>query len=94
MREDGEYDAPLGAAPNWHINSSSMLTESLKAFDGEILILESALDEVIPHSAIQAYLDACPRARHAIIPEATHKLTKPEQEERFLREILTFFSGL
>src|SRR5215470_17977274 len=32
MREDDEYDAPLEVvAPSWHIDSSAMLAESLKA---------------------------------------------------------------
>jgi uncharacterized protein len=96
MREDDQYGAPLGGVVFGHADpsSSSRLTESLKTFEGEVLILESAADEVIPHSVIQAYLGASPKAQHVIIPEATHALTKPEQKERFLREILTFFGAL
>jgi uncharacterized protein len=97
MRKDDHYDGPLvGDALFGHVDPSlaSMLTESLRAFEGEVLILESAVDEVIPHSVIQAYLGASPKAQYVIIPGATHGLTTPEQKERFLREILTFFSGL
>lgn len=95
MYGDDEYDVPLGIARSSRADSSaSMLTTSLAAFDGEVLVLESGADEVIPHAVIEFYLRTCRRARHVTIPEATHGLTRAEWEERFLQEILTFFGKL
>jgi len=95
MLDDGEYDGSLGI--DRHIRadaSASMLTASLADFGGDVLVLESGSDEVIPHGVIDVYLRACPQARHVTIPDASHALTRPEWKERFVQEILAFFREL
>ena len=95
MYGDDEYDVSLGIARHIGAESSaSMLTGSLAAFSGAVLVLESGSDEVIPHDVIDVYLRACPKARHVTIPDASHALTRPEWKERFIQEILAFFREL
>jgi len=95
MYGDDEYDVSLGIARHIGAESSaSMLTGSLAAFSGAVLVLESGSDEVIPHDVIDVYLRACPQARHVTIPDASHALTRPEWKERFIQEILAFFREL
>jgi uncharacterized protein len=95
MYGDDEYDVSLGIPRRIRAESSaSMLTGSLRAFSGDVLVLESGADEVIPHGVIDVYLRACPKARHVTIPDASHALTRPEWRERFVQEILAFFREL
>jgi uncharacterized protein len=95
MYGDDEYDVSLGIPRHIRADSSaSMLTGSLAAFSGDVLVLESGADEVIPHRVVDVYLRACPQARHVTIPDASHALTKPEWRERFVQEILAFFRKL
>jgi pimeloyl-ACP methyl ester carboxylesterase len=95
MYGDDEYDVSLGISRRISADSSaSMLTSSLAAFRGDVLVLESGSDEVIPHGVIDVYLRACPQARHVTIPDATHALTRPEWRKRFVQEILAFFRKL
>jgi len=61
---------------------------------GEVLIVESEKDEVIPKSHIAAYLGACSRAQYQVIPDATHALTNPSWDEVFITAIKNWFEGL
>jgi len=48
-------------------------------FRGDVLVLESELDSIVPHSQIQNYVDAFRNAsslKHVIIPEADHALSQ------------------
>jgi pimeloyl-ACP methyl ester carboxylesterase len=67
---------------------------ALSRFDGPVLILESELDERIPHAQILAYLDACGRAEHEVIAGATHALTEPEWDAAFVDAIIRWFRDL
>jgi uncharacterized protein len=95
MYSDDEYDLPLGVARYSRADpSASLLTTSLRTFGGDVLLLESGADEIIPHDVIEVYLRTCTQAQLVTIPEATHVLTKPEWKEQFLQEILAFFRQL
>jgi pimeloyl-ACP methyl ester carboxylesterase len=67
---------------------------SVGRFEGEILVLESGSDEVIPHATIEAYLRACPGARHEVIAGATHRLAEPAWNARFVELMLEWFTPL
>src|SRR3984893_254573 len=84
-------DFPASSSPF----TSSELRDEPEAFDslavlsrytGEVLVLESELDERIPHSQIVAYLRACRRSEHEVIPGATHALTAPVWNEAFVHD--------
>jgi pimeloyl-ACP methyl ester carboxylesterase len=92
MYTDNQYRVPLTVSRRSRAGSStSMLIETLKAFTGELLVVESGADEVIPRAVIDAYLDAFPAGRYVVIPDATHALVKQEWREFFLAQILNFF---
>jgi pimeloyl-ACP methyl ester carboxylesterase len=93
MYGDDDYRQPLGFRRKSRADvSAPMLTGSLAAFKGEMLVLESGADEVIPHEVVAAYLAACPSARHRLIAGASHRLTDPEWEKQFIQTILNFFA--
>jgi pimeloyl-ACP methyl ester carboxylesterase len=66
----------------------------LGRYTGEVLIVESEKDEVIPKPHIAAYLGTCSRAQHQVIPDATHALTNPRWDEVFVTGINNWFEGL
>jgi pimeloyl-ACP methyl ester carboxylesterase len=68
--------------------------EVLRRYAGDMLIIESERDEVIPRSTIFAYLQAFPRAQYQIIPEATHALTNPVWDDVFVKAIIRWFGQL
>ena len=95
MYGDDDYRKPLATGRKSRASvSASMLTASLAVFGGEVLILESGADEIIPPEVIAAYRKACPTAQHRIIADATHYLSDPEWEKQFLQAILSFFGEL
>jgi pimeloyl-ACP methyl ester carboxylesterase len=68
---------------------------ALSDYPGPVLVVESGADEVIPKSAIAAYLEACGgRARHEVIDGATHALTEPRWRQEFQDLIVDWFSRL
>lgn len=95
LYDDDQFDEPLRVRRRSCAgDGSTMATRNLASFDGDVLILESGADEVIPHAVIAAYLRAYPGARHVTIPGAPHKLTEPAFRQRFLDEIIEFFAGM
>ncbi len=68
--------------------------EILAQYRGDVLIIESARDEVVPTSHIAAYVRACSHAEHQVIPEATHALTNPSWDEVFVKAIVRWFGDL
>src|SRR6266849_5516812 len=68
--------------------------EILARYGGEVLIIESGQDEIIPMSHIAAYLRACSHAQHQVIPEAMHALTDPSWDEVFVKAIVRWFRDL
>lgn len=68
--------------------------EVVSHYVGEVLILESEKDDVVPASHIAAYLRACSRAKHQVIPGATHALTDPIWDKVFIGAIVNWFGAL
>jgi pimeloyl-ACP methyl ester carboxylesterase len=66
----------------------------LSRYVGEVLILESEKDDVVPSSHIAAYVRACSRAKHQVIPGATHALTDPIWDKVFVGAIVKWFGSL
>jgi pimeloyl-ACP methyl ester carboxylesterase len=92
---DDDFDTSLadratGVAPA----AAGALLRSLARFDGEVLVVESERDEVVPHATIEAYADAFPHAHATVIPEATHALTDPAWEATFVGLVLSWFREL
>jgi pimeloyl-ACP methyl ester carboxylesterase len=66
----------------------------LHRYSGEVLLVESEKDEVIPKSYIEAYLGACSFVQHKVILHAGHALTNPIWDEAFITAIKDWFEGL
>jgi pimeloyl-ACP methyl ester carboxylesterase len=67
----------------------------LRAFRGPVLIVESGRDAVIPHTTIEAYLEACGgRAQHVVMPSAGHALTEPAWKQGFIDLIVEWSKDL
>jgi uncharacterized protein len=75
---------------SYEFDSLTTLAEYL----GDILIIQSGRDEVIPESNILAYLNSSARAHLEVIPEALHALKDPAWDERFIGLIVNWFSRI
>jgi uncharacterized protein len=91
---DDDVDVPIGqlsgARPG---RPSTVAFERLHAFPGEVLVVESELDTVIPRSLIDRYTASSPRAQRAVIHGAGHAL-EPQFERTFVEIICAWFRGL
>lgn len=92
---DQDLDTPIGTRRGTReTQHSSAALESLSRFDGDVLIVESGRDEVIPPDTIEAYRSACKRGSHVSIPDAAHALDEPAWRSTFMEFILSWFAEL
>ena len=90
---DDDFDTPVEArAARWGGGPSRAL-EQLARYDGPVLVVESALDEVIDAATIEAYRAACRRGSHEVIPDAGHALAGPARAA-FRELIVSWFAAL
>ncbi len=63
-----------------HTPEGSKTLADVQAFDGNILIIESEHDEVIPHQMVENFLAAAPKERtdHAVMAGTSHALKDPK----------------
>lgn len=69
------------------------------AFEGDVLVIESENDQIVPHAAVTSYVDACVHASsmtYRVIKDADHGLTDEEHQRAYsslllnwLREMVT-----
>jgi uncharacterized protein len=89
---DEWLDRPLAARRSHVTPAASAALDAVGAFEGDVLVLESERDEVIPHAAVEAYVAA--GAQHAVIAGATHRLSDPAWEAEFVRHLTEWFQPL
>jgi pimeloyl-ACP methyl ester carboxylesterase len=85
-----QSEAAIGAGVRDEFDSTKILAR----YSGEVLIVESEKDKVIPRSNILAYLAACSRGQHYVIPDALHPLTNPVWDELFVKALIRWFKDL
>lgn len=85
---DDELDVPLADGRRSRVVSSSRLRASARAFGGEVLVVESEHDEVIPHAVVDAYLTLFPQARREVLAGTGHVLQEPQAKQAFLALVL------
>jgi pimeloyl-ACP methyl ester carboxylesterase len=66
----------------------------LRRYGGEVLLVESEKDEVVPQSHIEKHLQALPQATREVIPEATHALTDERWNRTFVDLTVRWFANL
>ncbi|MFI5091210.1 MAG: alpha/beta hydrolase [Terriglobales bacterium] len=92
---DEDLNSPLGQRGPSSPAAAKTPLGNLSRFEGEILILESGQDEVIPHEFVEAYLAACHgRAFYEVIPGATHSLTEDRWQRQFIETIVRWFEPM
>jgi uncharacterized protein len=95
LRPDSALDRSAGCGgTEYRAGDDVAPLRNLASFNGPVLVVESEHDEVIPHRVVQAYLDACPGASHAVIPGAAHAMTDPGWNEAFVELILEWAKAL
>ena len=65
------------------------------AFDGDVLLVESEHDRIIPHPVIQSYREACAGCRslrYRVIPGADHGMTETVHQEAYTRLLVRWFA--
>jgi pimeloyl-ACP methyl ester carboxylesterase len=67
--------------------------DALRRFAGPVLLVESGKDPLSART-VPIYRAASPQARHVLMKDATHELSKPEWRTEFLTILLTFFRDL
>jgi pimeloyl-ACP methyl ester carboxylesterase len=91
---DDAVELPIG---EWHGaqpgRPAAVAFERLHAFPGDVLVVESELDTVIPRSLIDRYTASSPRAQRTVIHGAGHAL-EPKFEKAFVEIVCTWFRGL
>lgn len=91
---DDDLNVPIGRWSGAQSGRPSTLAfERLRAFTGDVLVVESELDAVIPRSLIDRYTASTPRAQRAVIHGAGHAL-EPKFESTFIAMICAWFGGL
>jgi pimeloyl-ACP methyl ester carboxylesterase len=95
LYENDELDLPLALREKREEPPpESAALDAVATFSGPVLIVESEMDESVPHAIIEAYRAACPTAQHHLIPGAGHELSHPEWRAEFVAAIVDFLSGL
>ena len=67
---------------------------ALAHFPGDLLVVESELDDVIPHDVVSSYTRAVPepaRVTYKVIPGAVHELREPEWRAQFVDILRRWF---
>jgi hypothetical protein len=92
---DDQLDRPLrGHRTSDADAAGTTAIRNLARFGGEVLLLASGADEVIPPAVIAAYRRAHPRTRLVTLAGAPHQLTDPALRQSFLDQITGFFADL
>jgi uncharacterized protein len=91
---DDWLDLPLGSRRDRPEAPHSHALEAMSRFGGEVLVLESEHDEVVPAAAVRAYVAAAPNVRHEVLAGAGHRLDEPACEAAFVRWLLEWFRPL
>lgn len=68
-----------------------------KAFEGDVLVIESEFDHVIPHAVISSYLEACISARsltYRIIEGADHGLTEIRNQRAYTALLVNWMTEM
>lgn len=87
----------LRAPAAYPMNKNSPSIHAIRGFEGDLLIVESELDEIIPHKIIELYLKNAVKSKRKelkVLRGATHWLGEPNSKYRqeFQRIVVDWFS--
>jgi hypothetical protein len=78
-------------------SGESRALRACAAFRGDVLIVESEHDSVVPHQVIVNYREACTRARsltYRVIEGADHGLSEPKCQQAYTSLLVTWLSEM
>jgi acetyl esterase/lipase len=78
----------MGWRGSAHQPSESRALKAVRNFAGDVLVVESDRDSLIPHQTIENYLTAAGRAEHIVMKNAGHGLICPLRRREFHRIVL------
>ena len=79
---------------NMHPEDDNSALTGVKKITGNLLLIESEKDQIIPHDIIELYKNAVKnkeRITHKIIKDADHQLSKGEWKQDFIKILVQFF---
>ena len=76
------------------IDQAADLFVTLENFGGDVMILQSEHDELVPPPVVKAYVDACGKAEFGVIRGASHALTEHAWDEEFTDYLIRWFDDL
>ena len=85
----------VGPKFNAVIGKKTYSLDALHHFSGNVLIIESENDNIIPHDVIKDYLDAVQdksKLTHVIMKNADHQLSDEVQKEQYSEILVDWFS--
>jgi len=80
-----------------HAPDENHALRACRAFEGDVLLVESARDDIIPHAVIESYLDACTRARsltYRVLDGADHGLSEPAFQHAYTALVATWLAEM
>ena len=104
LYKDTDFDKPkeqvnkiqnLPAYRRQHLDpEDNQVLADISHFQGDVLVVESENDAIIPHQEITNYLNAFNRSRslaHKIIPNADHALSEEQWQQEFVSILSAWF---
>lgn len=76
---------------------SNRALRACAAFKGDVLVIESEQDVIVPHAAVNSYVDACVRTRsltYRVIEGADHGLTVANCQQAYSTLLLNWLSEM
>ena len=67
------------------------------AFRGDVLIVESERDDIVPHRTIENYVEACTHAHsltYRVISDADHGLTQPASQRAYTELLVNWLTEM
>lgn len=94
LYRDDVVASALGRRRLGDSESAPTFVSALRGCPAAAMLVESELDEVIPHTVVQTYLAARPDMAHVVLPGASHALTDPSWRAAYERIVVDFFATL
>lgn len=77
--------------------SDNRALRACAAFEGDVLVVESERDQIIPHAVISNYLDACVKPRsmtYRVLKDADHGLTEVTAQRAYTALLVNWFTEM
>jgi len=106
LYQDGDWDVPKGKLQREELAAyrrsvvrpeDNRALRACAAFGGDVLIVESQHDSLVPHQVIQNYMTACAKAQsltYRMITGADHALSEKEWQQTYTSLLVNWMSEM